>query len=119
MELLPEDVKKKAKIRTPEPDKLSSIKRLMSDCKHAKLVLTNDTGPMHIAAKYGTRTLCMTGGWHWGIFAPCKEYKSIKFVYQKKPCYNCGSICKYQTIPFKCLQELSVEAIDIQEIVIL
>ena len=110
-DLLPEEVQKKAQIRAANGDKLSSIKQLMSDIKHADLLLTNDTGPMHIAAKYGTRTICMTGGWHWGIFAPCKEYKSVKFVYEKKPCYNCGSICKYQTIPFKCLQELSVEEV--------
>ena len=81
----------------------------MSDIKHADLLLTNDTGPMHIAAKYGTRTLCMTGGWHWGIFAPCQEYKSVKFVYEKKPCYNCGGSCKYKTEPFKCLQELTAD----------
>lgn len=118
-DLLPEEVQKKAQIRAVSSDKLSSIKQLMSDIKHADLLLTNDTGPMHIAAKYGTRTLCMTGGWHWGIFAPCKEYKSVKFVNKEMSCYNCGSFCKYQTTPFKCLQELSVEAIDIQEIVIL
>ena len=110
-DLLPEAVQKKAQIRAANGDKLSSIKQLMSDIKHADLLLTNDTGPMHIAAKYGTRTICMTGGWHWGIFVPCQEYKSVKFVYEKKPCYNCGSICKYQTTPFKCLQELSVEEV--------
>lgn len=109
--LLPEEVQKKIKIRQPEPDKLKSIKRLMSDCKHAQLVMTNDTGPMHIAAKYKVKTICITGGWHWGIFAPCKEYKSVKFVNKEMSCYNCGSFCKYQTTPFKCLQELSVNAI--------
>ena len=72
----------------------------------AKLVLTNDTGPMHIAAKYGVKTICITGGWHWGVFAPCKEYKSVKFIYEKMPCYGCGGSCKYKTIPFKCLQKL-------------
>ena len=102
-DFLPAELQKKAKIRTPDPDKLASIKRLMSDCKHAKLVLTNDTGPMHIAAKYGVKTICITGGWHWGIFAPCKEYKSVEFIYEKMSCYNCGGSCKYKTIPFKCL----------------
>ena len=105
-DFLPAELQKKAKIRPPEPDKLASIKRLMSDCKHAKLVLTNDTGPMHIAAKYGVKTICITGGWHWGVFAPCKEYKSVKFIYEKMPCYGCGGSCKYKTIPFKCLQKL-------------
>ena len=108
---LPEEVQKKAKIRTPEPNKLASIKRLMSDCKHAKLVLTNDTGPMHIAAKYGVKTICMTGGWHWGIFAPCKEYKSVEFKHEKMDCYGCGGSCKYRTVPFKCLQNLTVDAL--------
>ncbi len=110
-DLLPEEVQKKAQIRAVSSDKLSSIKQLMSDIKHADLLLTNDTGPMHIAAKYGTRTICMTGGWHWGVFAPCKEYKSVKFFHKNMTCYNCGSICKYPTTPFKCLQELSVEEV--------
>ena len=110
-DLLPEDLQKKARIRLPEADKLSSIKRLMSDCKHARLVLTNDTGPMHIAAKYGVKTICLTGGWHWGIFSPCPEYKSVIFTYKKMDCYGCGSFCKYNTVPFKCLQNISVEMV--------
>ena len=110
-ELLPEAVQQKVKIRQPESDKLKSIKRLMSDCKHARLVLTNDTGPMHIAAKYGVKTICITGGWHWGIFAPCPEYESVNFKYEKMTCYGCGSFCKYNTVPFKCLQELSEEKV--------
>ncbi|MBE6379668.1 MAG: glycosyltransferase family 9 protein [Lentisphaerae bacterium] len=110
-DLLPEEVQKKAKIRTPDQDKLTSIKRLMSDCKHAKLVLTNDTGPMHIAAKYGVKTLCMTGGWHWGVFSPCKEYKSVEFLHHKMSCYGCGGSCKYGSVPFKCLQELTAEKV--------
>ena len=110
-DLLPEEVQKKAQIRAANGDKLSSIKQLMSDIKHADLLLTNDTGPMHIAAKYGTRTLCMTGGWHWGIFAPCKEYKSVEFIYEKMPCYGCGSICKYSTIPFKCIKMVNADTV--------
>ena len=111
LEKIPTELKKRTRVREAEKDYLSSIKRLMSDCKHAEWVLTNDTGPMHIAAKCGTKTLCITGGWHWGVFSPCKEYQSVEFIYKKMDCYNCGSFCKYNTTPFKCLQQIQPETV--------
>ena len=107
---LPCDVKKSVLLRCPQADKLSSLKQLMSDVKHAALVITNDTGPLHLAARFHVRTFCITGGWHWGVFSPCAEYKNVCFIHHKMECYGCGGSCKYRSIPFKCLQELSAEA---------
>lgn len=109
--LLPDEVKKITSIRETQKDYLSAIKRLMSDVKYAEMVFTNDTGPLHIAAKFGVKTYCITGGWHWGIFSPCKEYKSVEFIHQKMDCYNCGSFCKYNADPFKCLSDLPSEEV--------
>ena len=106
---LPEDLKEHTFIRQPKADKLSSVKQLMSDVKHASWVITNDTGPMHIAAKYGVKTFCITGGWHWGVFAPCAEYTNVCFIHKKMECYGCDSLCKYRTTPFACLGFLTVE----------
>jgi len=102
-------MQKKARIRAAAVDKSTSIKQLMSDVKHASILLTNDTGPMHIAAKYGIRCYCITGGWHWKIFSPCQEYSNTKFLHHEMPCYQCGSFCPYPGVPFKCLQELTAE----------
>ena len=77
---LPCDVKKSVLLRQPQADKLSSLKQLMSDVKHAALVITNDTGPLHLAARFHVRTFCITGGWHWGVFSPCAEYKNVCFI---------------------------------------
>ena len=110
---LPEKLRQKVVKRPPAADKLTGIKQLMSDVKNAELVITNDTAPLHIAAKYGVKTLCITGGWHWGVFAPCEEYKNTKFIHHKMTCYRCGSFCKYNTIPFRCLQDLPIETVNI------
>ena len=108
---LPEKLRQKVVKRPPTADKLTGIRQLMSDVKNSELVITNDTAPLHIAAKYGVKTICITGGWHWGVFAPCEEYKNTKFIYHQMPCYKCGSFCKYNTIPFKCLQGIPSETV--------
>ena len=111
LEKIPQDLHSRVKIRPVESNYLQAIKRLMSDCKHANFVLTNDTGPLHIAAKCKVKTFCITGGWHWGVFSPCKEYENVIFLYHELACYNCGGVCQYKTTPFKCLQDLQVDKI--------
>ena len=110
---IPKELHNQIITRTPEKNYLQAIKRLMSDCKYAELVVVGETGPLHIAAKYKTRCYCLCGGWHYGVFAPCEEYENTKFIYNKMTCYRCGSFCKYNTIPFRCLQELSISAFSI------
>ena len=110
---LPEDLQKRVFKQPLASDKLGSIKQLFSDVKNAELVITNDTAPLHIAAKYKVKTICITGGWHWGVFSPCEEYKNTEFIYHQMPCYKCGSFCKYNTTPFKCLQDLPIETVNI------
>lgn len=108
---LPEDLQKRVFKQPPASDKLIGIKQLFSDVKNAELVITNDTAPLHIAAKYKVKTICITGGWHWGIFSPCEEYKNTEFIYHQMPCYKCGGSCKYQAVPFQCLQTLLSDSV--------
>lgn len=108
---LPEDLRSRAFIRKPQPDYLLSVKQLMSDVKHAALVLTNDTGPLHIAAKCQVPCLCITGGWHWGYFLPCPEYKNTVVIHHKMACYNCYGACRFPGAPFGCLREVTVDMV--------
>ena len=110
---IPEDLHKYIKVRAVESDYLQAIKRLMSDCKHAKFVVTGETGPLHIAAKFKTRCYCLSGGWHYNIFAPWKQYTQT--VYFQEPCQYqpCNGFCFYNTVPFKCLKDLSAAKIQI------
>lgn len=110
---VPGELRNQIIVRAPEKNYLTAIKRLMSDCKYAEFVLVGETGPLHIAAKYKTRCYCLCGGWHYGVFAPCEEYENTEFIYHQMPCYKCGSFCKYNTIPFKCLQDLPIETVNI------
>ena len=110
---IPEDLHIRIKVRAVESDYLQAIKRLMSDCKHASFVLTGETGPLHIAAKFKTRCYCLSGGWHYKVWAPWSEYPNTTYFQAECPCgnYGCFGVCKYKTIPFKCLQELSAEKV--------
>ena len=109
IEAQPEKLQQKFYQRPPTGDKLAGLKQLISDIKNAELVITNNTASLHIAAKYGVKNICITGGWHRGVFSPCEEYKNTEFIYNKMPCYRCGSSCKYKTAPFKCLQGIPTE----------
>jgi ADP-heptose:LPS heptosyltransferase len=115
LEKIPEDLKKRTKVREAEKDYLSSIKRLFADVKHAELVLVGETGPLHIAAKYKTKCLRLSGGWHYNVWAPWKEYTNTTYFQAECPCssYGCFGVCKYKTTPFKCLQELSAIEVSI------
>ena len=108
---MPEAVRSRVKVRAAQKDVLSSLKRLMSDVRDAEWVLTGDTAPLHIAAKYGVKCFCITGGWHWGYFSPCREYRSVTCLNREMPCYGCFSECIYPGAPFRCLKEVPAETV--------
>jgi len=109
--VLDEKIKKQVIIRYPLEDRYQSFLRLFSDVKHAEFIVTNETGPVHIAAKYGVKTVCICGNWHFGIFVPAKLYTATLWCYENVSCRNCGGRCSYKTVPFECLHRVNKERV--------
>ena len=108
---LPEELRSRVVIHLPLPEYMQSVKRLMSDVKYADFVLTNDTAPLHIAAKCQVPCFCLSGGWHWGYFSPCPEYRNVVTIHKDMECYNCFGVCRFPGAPFGCLREVTVEMV--------
>ena len=50
--------------------------------KYADLLVANETGTVHVAQNYGTKTVCISNGSYWNTFQPYpKEESMITYVY--------------------------------------
>ncbi len=69
----------------------------MFDLMHrAALVVSNDTGPAHVAIGLGAPSVVIVGGGHFGCFVPYPESvrpETARFVYQRMDCYHCFWRC--------------------------
>jgi ADP-heptose:LPS heptosyltransferase len=88
----------------------TSIDELIGIIKHAYLVITNDTGPMHIAFSCKSSTIC--------LFGPCspEQYgwiENTKVIYKKVYCSPC--VHDFSTPPCKgnntCMQLIEVSEV--------
>jgi len=69
---------------------------LLDLMKNAALVVSNDTGPAHLAIGLGAPTVVIVGGGHFGSFVPYPAEitpENVRFVYQKMECYHCFWRC--------------------------
>jgi ADP-heptose:LPS heptosyltransferase len=74
----------------------TDLPELMDILNSATLVVTNDTGPMHLAIGLGTPTVAIVGGGHFGSFVPYPKQATpdtTRFVYQHMDCYHCFWRC--------------------------
>ena len=67
--------------------------------RHAKVVLTNDSAPVHIASATGTRSVCIIGGWDYKRLIPYQIEVETPgtvvpdYVYSgQMPCFNCFDV---------------------------
>ncbi len=84
--------------------------------RHAQLVVSNDSSPVHIAAAVGTASVCILGGGHFGRFLPYSTERiaattipSISYVVME--CFNCNWRCKYQlgvTESVPCISNINI-----------
>ncbi|TAN46270.1 MAG: glycosyltransferase family 9 protein [Rhodospirillales bacterium] len=94
--------------------KLATLLDLM---KRAQAVLSNDTGPAHLAIALGTPTVVVVGGGHFGSFVPYPAEASpanARFVFHEMACYHCFWRCDKRATKedvFPCIAAVSEEEI--------
>ena len=85
----------------------------------ATLVITNDTGTVHIAAALRVPTVCIVGGGHFGSFLPYPEEARdvgirVEALHHPLPCFNCNWKCIYPVRYFEpapCVSNVPVDTV--------
>ena len=100
-------------------DTIGTLKlaQLLDVLKHAACVVSNDTGPGHLALGMGTPTVLLAGGGHFGSFVPYPE--SIRppgstFLFIPMDCYHCLWVCPKRTSrtqSFPCVAAIKPEQV--------
>jgi hypothetical protein len=95
----------------------TSLPEVMDIMRGAAAIVSNDTGPAHLAIGLGRPTVVVVGGGHFGSFVPYPEGvapETARFVYQEMPCYHCFWRCwkrADRADPFPC-----IEAVDEKQV---
>lgn len=95
----------------------TDLPQVLDLVNHARLVVSNDTGPAHLSIALGTPTLVVVGGGHFGCFVPYPEEvrpDHARFVYHKMDCYHCFWNCpkrasKFEVFP--CVEAVTLEQV--------
>jgi ADP-heptose:LPS heptosyltransferase len=83
---------------------------------HAACVVTNDTGPGHLALGVGAPTVLIAGGGHFGCFVPYPEAirpEGSSFLSHEMECFHCLWRCPKRADPadaFPCVAGVTVDA---------
>jgi len=76
---------------------LTTLPELVETIRHAKILISNDSSFIHIAAAVGTPSVCILGGGHYGRFMPYKvdegDHIAPVSVYKHMNCFNCNWKC--------------------------
>ncbi|OJX68107.1 glycosyltransferase family 9 protein [Magnetospirillum sp. 64-120] len=95
-------------------DTITTLKlgQLVDVLKHAACVVTNDTGPGHLALGVGAPTVLLAGGGHFGSFVPYPDEiapPGSVFLNQEMECYHCLWVCPKRASradAFPCVAEI-------------
>jgi ADP-heptose:LPS heptosyltransferase len=93
------------------------LPELLDILKHAALVISNDTGPAHLAIALGAPTVVVVGGGHFGSFVPYPAEATpatARFVYHEMPCYHCFWRCHLRANRFDvfpCISAVDADAV--------
>ena len=97
------------------PDRLrdftgkTSLRELALLLRDADLVISNDSGPMHLANAVGTPVITFFGAGNSAETAPFNQ-KNTVVINKHLPCSPCvKNICKFPTV--RCLEQISVDEI--------
>ena len=95
----------------------TSVPGLMDLLKHAAAVLTNDTGPAHLAIALEVPTLVLVGGGHFGSFVPYPDEvcpRTARFLNVEMDCYHCFWGCHLrdnERASFPCVAAIEQESV--------
>ncbi len=97
----------------------TTIPQLLEVIRNAKILISNDSAPVHIAAATGTLAVCVLGGGHFGRFLPylpenLKQAPLPITVNNPMSCYGCRWKCEYDISDFEavpCIKGVSVAAV--------
>ena len=88
----------------------TSLRELMSLMKLCRVFLTNDTGPMHVAAALGVPVVAIFGSTSPELTAPLAASESLlKILRSDVPCSPC--FLRECPIDFRCMNGISVEQV--------
>jgi len=84
-----------------------------------RLLLTNETSAVHIAAAYGVPTICLLGGGHYGRFMPYQVEQTDdrplpRAIIHQMPCFGCNWQCIYERSlggPVPCIERIHAEKV--------
>ena len=85
----------------------TTIRELMAVSKRCRLLLTNDTGPMHIAAACGVPVVAIFGPTDWRTTAPYGQEQSV--VREPVDCAPC--LLRECPIDHRCMKRVSVDRV--------
>ncbi|MGF1679467.1 MAG: lipopolysaccharide heptosyltransferase II [Candidatus Methylacidiphilales bacterium] len=85
----------------------TSLDVFMSWVAHARLVLSNDSGAMHLAALFKTPAVAVFGSTEPAMTGPISE--SVNVVREDVPCSPC--FLRQCPIDFRCMNQLSVDTV--------
>jgi ADP-heptose:LPS heptosyltransferase len=74
----------------------TSLAELLDLLASAAIVVSNDTGPAHLAAGLGVPTVVIVGGGHFTSFVPYPAEiarPSLRFVFRERACFHCFWNC--------------------------
>jgi ADP-heptose:LPS heptosyltransferase len=95
----------------------TSLQELAGVIAESKLVVTNETSAVHLAAVLGRPTVAILGGGHFGRFLPYPAAagaagRNLRAVYRWMPCYHCDWLCIYPMQPddpAPCVASVTIE----------
>ena len=96
---------------------LWSLSQVIDAMVGALAVVTNDTGPGHLALGAGASTILIAGGGHWGSFVPYPEsirHNRAIFLTEELPCFHCLWRCpkrQSQAEAFPCVALVPVSRV--------
>lgn len=99
----------------------TTVAELAAAVGRSRLVVTNDTAAVHLAAATGVRVICIAGGWHWERFVPypaslgeVSRRVHVASMVDEMPCFRCRGYCSLPHRvgePRPCVERVSVERV--------
>jgi len=106
-ESLGKDIAARVEARSVVLSGATTIRELMAATKRCRLLLTNDTGPMHIAAACGVPVVAVFGPTDWRTTAPYGQEQSV--VREPVDCAPC--LLRECPIDHRCMTRVSVDRV--------